>query len=280
MPVLQSFAKVNLGLWVLGRRPDGFHEVFTPIVKVSLADLVEVSPSDRLEVRTTFPIPQEENLVYRGLRLFEERTGILQRWKIFIEKKVPVGGGLGGGSSNLATVLKFVNDYYGSPLSERELSELVASLSSDAPSFLCDGVAVAEGRGERVSCLRRPDYRGVPITLFVPEGVSSPTGEVYRALDPSAFVSPERVRPLKELLKSAPLEEFFERAENALGEVFLRLHPSVGRDVDFLRKVCYKKFLVSGSGSSFFTVGSLDRRCLEAVDRLKNRYKIFFLVTL
>jgi len=278
--ILPSCAKINWGLWLLGKRKDGYHEIFTPIQKISLCDLVRIKPAPNLRVETDIGIPQGENFVYKGLKLFEELTGIKPAFEVFIEKRIPVGGGLGGGSSNLATVLQFVNRYFGNPLSEKELSNLLASVSSDAPAFLCKGVALATGRGEKIECLNLPRFKGIEITLFVPKGISSPTGKIYSKTTPEMFCPKERVLRLREEIKKLPPEEFFVRAENPLGDIFLNLHPSVGEDIDFLQKVCYKKFLVSGSGSSFYTVGSLKGNCLKALDRLRESYKIFSLVTL
>ncbi len=275
MFVLQSFAKINLGLWILGRRPDGFHEIFTPIVRISLCDYIRLKPSKTLRVETSNGIPQEENLVFKGLKRFEELTGLKPDFEIFIEKYIPVGGGLGGGSSNLATVLKWVNGYFGNPLPGERLSELLASLSSDAPSFLCNGVALAEGRGERVKCLKNNPWRGLSVTLFVPEGISSPTALVYSKVEPAMFTSAEKVERLKELLISNP-KRFSEFIENPLGDIYQQLYPEVAKDIDFLRKKCYKNFFVSGSGSSFYTLGSL-KGCERFLDRLKGRYKIIFL---
>lgn len=278
--LLPSYAKINWGLWLLGRLPDGYHEIFTPIQKISFADLVRVRPSSTLRVETSNGIPQEENFVYKGLLLFAEKTGIEPHFEVYIEKRIPVGGGLGGGSSNLATVLDFVNRYFDSPLTREELVELLAQISSDAPAFLCDGLALVRGRGERVECLNLPPFRGIEITLLVPENISSPTGAVYSRTEPSMFVSEKEVSLLREELLKGDPKEFFERAQNPLGEIFLKLHPEVEEDIDFLQKVCYKKFLVSGSGSSLWTVGSLNGSCLKALDRLKKRYKIIFSVTL
>jgi len=279
MFLLQSFAKINWGLYILGKRHDGYHEIFTPIQKISLCDYIYLKPSNHLRVETSNKIPQEENFVYKGLKLFEELTGIKLQFEVFIEKHIPIGGGLGGGSSNLATVLEFVNSYYGSPLSLEELKTLVGTISSDAPSFLCKDIAVATGRGEKVECITNKRFQGVPITLFVPEGVSAPTKEIYAKVNPSMYASKSEVEPLKGLISTAGPEEVLKKIKNRLGEIFLKLHPSVAEDIDFLQKRCYKKFIVSGSGSSFFTVGSL-AGCLKDIDRLKNRYKIISLVTI
>lgn len=277
---LTSCAKINWGLWLLGKRKDGYHEIFTPIQKISLCDFINIKPSRELRIETTAGIPLEENLVYKGLKLFEEITGLKPLFEIFIEKKIPIGGGLGGGSSNLATVLNFVNNYFGTPLSKEELSTLLASLSSDSPSFLCNGIAFATGRGEKIECLNLPRFRGVELTIFVPSEISSPTGLIYSKAHPSIFIPKEKVGLLKEEIKKLSPEDFFQTVENRLGDIFLDLHPTVRRDIDFLQKVCYKKFIVSGSGSSFYTVGSLREDCLKALDKLKGSYKIFSLVTL
>ena len=278
--IIPSYAKINWGLWLLGRRPDGYHEIFTPIQKITLSDIVRIRPSSSLSVETSNGIPQRDNFVYKGLLLFEEKTGIKPLFEIFIEKHIPVGSGLGGGSSNLATILDFVNRYFGSPLTREELIDLVAQISSDAPSFFCKGIAIATGKGERVKCVDIPTFKGIEITLFVPKGISSPTGEIYSKTTPEMFVKSDKILHLEKLLLRGDPKKFFEISENPLGEIFLKLHPTVAEDIDFLQRMCYKKFLVSGSGSSFYTVGSFNKGCFKGLDRLKRRYKIFSLVTI
>jgi 4-diphosphocytidyl-2-C-methyl-D-erythritol kinase len=278
--ILPSYAKINWGLWILGKRKDRYHEIFTPIQKITLCDYIYIKPSDSLKVATSNNIPQEDNFVYKGLKKFKELTGIKPNFEIFIEKQIPVGGGLGGGSSNLATVLNFVNNYFGKPLKRKELIELIGSISSDAPAFLCDGIAVATGRGEKVECINRPEFKGITVTLFVPEGISSPTGLIYSKVKPEQYSSEEEIILIREFIEKGDLESLLENLKNHLGDIFLSLHPEVKKDIDTLRKICYKNFLVTGSGSSFFTVGSLESGCLKAIDRLEKSYKIIPLKTL
>ena len=279
MIVLQSFAKINWGLWLLGRRPDGYHEIFTPIQKITLCDFIYIKPSQTLKVKTSNGIPQEENFIYIGLKKFRELSGLETNFEIFVEKKIPVGGGLGGGSSNLATVLKWVNEYFGNPLTRKELVELLASVSSDAPAFLCNGLALAEGRGERITCIDPKGFANREITLLVPEGVSSPTGLIYSKTEPHTFVPPWVVENLKKLLEEGNFEGFLPLMKNPLGDIFLRLHPEVAEDIDKIQKKCYKHIFVSGSGSSLFAVGSLVG-CLRDIDSLNLSYKIIPLVTI
>ncbi|MFN3264081.1 MAG: 4-diphosphocytidyl-2C-methyl-D-erythritol kinase, partial [Aquificaceae bacterium] len=128
---LLSPAKVNLGLWLLGKRADGYHEVFTIYQAVDLFDevLIEEGP---LSVETSTGIPMEQNLVYKALRVMEGLLGKEISLRIFIQKNIPEGGGLGGGSSNVATVLRAVNELMGNPLSEEELYLIAGRISSDA----------------------------------------------------------------------------------------------------------------------------------------------------
>jgi len=279
MFILQSFAKINWGLWLLGRRPDGFHEIFSPIQKVTLCDYIHIKRSSTLRVKTSNNIPERENFVFIGLKRFEEVTGLKPHFDIFIEKKIPVGGGLGGGSSNLATVLNWVNNYFGKPLSEKKLLELLGQISSDAPAFLCDGIALAEGKGERITCLNLNSFKGRRITLLVPIGVSAPTGFIYSKTTPEMFSTRAEIEQIKRLLLSDNFERFVKTIKTPLGDIFLSLNPPVAEDIDTLRKKCYKNIFVSGSGSSLFTVGSLEN-CWESLDRLNLKYKIIPLATL
>ncbi|MEO2152808.1 MAG: 4-(cytidine 5'-diphospho)-2-C-methyl-D-erythritol kinase [Aquificota bacterium] len=278
MVILKSPAKINWGLWILGRRPDGYHEIFTPIQKIGLFDLIEIEKSNSLTVQTSNNIPQKENFVYKGLKKFEEVTGIPQRWKIFIKKQIPIGGGLGGGSSNLATVLRWVNNYWNKPLNFEELKNLVSAISSDAPAFLGEGTAIAEGRGEKVEFWDIPTFKGVKITLLIPQNIISPTGEIYRRVIPKMYSPREEIETIKEVIKAGDLKRLLELIKNPLGEIFLSLHPELKEAIDFIQKKCYKKIFVSGSGSSLYTVGSLE--CENWVDRLKKRFKIISLETL
>ncbi|NPB06574.1 MAG: 4-diphosphocytidyl-2C-methyl-D-erythritol kinase [Aquificae bacterium] len=246
MERLFSSAKVNLGLWVVGRRPDGYHEIVTVYKEIPLYDEITLDEG-LLEVRTDAGIPERENLVYKGLLLFKRLTGIEPRYRVFIKKRVPVGSGLGGGSANLATVLKRVNELEGSPLGKDELARLVGSLSSDAPFFLVGGCALGLGRGERVAPAR--GCPGGPLTVVVPP-VSVSTARVYKALTERHFT------PFEEAFFKARrvLKGRLEEAYNALGELSQRLYPEVGEVVRYLKSLGLRP-LVSGTGSAVFFLG-------------------------
>ncbi|MFO1440148.1 MAG: 4-(cytidine 5'-diphospho)-2-C-methyl-D-erythritol kinase [Verrucomicrobiaceae bacterium] len=153
---LLSPAKINLSLRILGKRPDGFHEIETRLVRLAFGDTVEI---EHLGVGTSVnftcsdpTVPSDEsNLALKALRAFESRVGTQSSWRIHLEKRIPHGAGLGGGSSNAATVLRAANELSGSPLALPQLLELAAQIGSDVPCFLLDSPAAdGTGRGEIV----------------------------------------------------------------------------------------------------------------------------------
>jgi 4-diphosphocytidyl-2-C-methyl-D-erythritol kinase len=149
---LAAPAKINLSLRILGKRPDGFHELETLMVPIGLADEIEIvhAPGHGISLTCNDPeIPTDSgNLCVRAVELFREETGIAHGVVISLMKRIPHGAGLGGGSSDAAAVLKGLNALFDEPLVAEELALLAASLGSDVPFFLHDGPAVCLGRGE------------------------------------------------------------------------------------------------------------------------------------
>ena len=169
---LQSPAKINLTLRILGKREDGFHEIRTQLCKIALHDTIEITPLPDGETTVltcndpTVPV-DETNLALRALRLVEGETGTRRSWRIHLEKCIPAGAGLGGGSSNAATVLRGLNQLLGSPLSDAQLHPLAARIGSDVPFFLLDyPAAVGTGRGEIVTPVSFPWH--LPVVVIKP----------------------------------------------------------------------------------------------------------------
>ncbi len=147
-------AKINLSLRVLGRREDGFHDIETLITPITLADEITVEPTPGASLRLTCDDPtlpvDGKNLAFRAAEIFCQHAGIPAEFAIDIRKRIPHGAGLGGGSSDGATVLLALNEHLASPLPMEILSALAAQLGSDVPVFLERGAAICRGRGERV----------------------------------------------------------------------------------------------------------------------------------
>ena len=149
-------AKINLSLQIKGGRADGFHEIETLMAPISLADRLTIEKSQRAGVidfscdDNSLPVG-EDNLVVRAAKLFRERTGNRSGIAITLEKKIPHGAGLGGGSSDAASTLMGLNELFQARLPEDELLKLAAELGSDVPFFIVRSAAVCRGRGELVT---------------------------------------------------------------------------------------------------------------------------------
>jgi 4-diphosphocytidyl-2-C-methyl-D-erythritol kinase len=147
-------AKINLYLRVLGKRDDGYHQVKTLMIKLpGLADQLTFTESEEFAFTCSDPaVPSDEtNLVVKAVRAFEAKTMLASKFAIHLEKIVPHGAGLGGGSSDAATTLLALNEIHGEPLGKSQLSTIAASLGSDIPFFLFPGAALCTGRGEIVN---------------------------------------------------------------------------------------------------------------------------------
>ena len=178
---LRAYAKLNLGLRVLYKRPDGYHELRTVFQTISLADILNVSFSrtskTRIEIEGTPEIP--DNLVEQAARLALEAMQIHGDVRLKLKKNIPSGAGLGGGSSDAAAVLLALPVLAGKTIPDERLITIASQLGSDVPFFLYGGTALGLGRGEELYPL--PSHR-VPHALLIAPHVHSSTSEAYRDL--------------------------------------------------------------------------------------------------
>ena len=173
-------AKINRELRVGARRPDGFHEIRSRFCAIDLADRLEIEDAEGLEISCAgFPVPAgNSNLIARAAASLAEELGIAPRARIRLEKRIPVGAGLGGGSADAAVTLLLLSRLWDSELPAGGLSEVAARVGSDVPFFLHGGEADVTGRGERVT--PREDGPRRELLLLVPP-FSIATGDVYAA---------------------------------------------------------------------------------------------------
>ncbi|MFN4013234.1 MAG: 4-(cytidine 5'-diphospho)-2-C-methyl-D-erythritol kinase [Aquificaceae bacterium] len=240
-----SPAKINLGLWLLGKRQDGYHEIFTVYHAIDLFDEIHIEEGP-LQIETSSGIPMEENLVYRAVKLMEKELGKEINYRIYIQKNIPEGAGLGGGSSNVALVLKALNELLENPLDLEDLKRIASVVSSDAPFFLLGGSAIGRGRGE---ILERIELSKRVFTLIYP-GVKVSTRYVYSMVKENLLTEKLQGDKIIDCLRAGD----FSLLENKLGELAAELYPEVGEVLRFLRSLGLKA-LVSGSGSSVFYAG-------------------------
>ncbi len=244
-------AKINLYLKVLYKRPDGFHEIDTVMQVVSLSDRLTFHPNPRIRVLTKgHPIPQEDNLVTKALRLLQQYTGVKKGIRVVIDKKIPVAAGLGGGSSDAATALLGACRLWQVPLSKSELAFLGSQIGSDVPFFFTSGQARAGGRGEKLLEISLPtDYSILLVCSDFP--VSTPWA--YKALNLSLttgknganFLPTEKKRAIGEDPRSSPRALPF---SNDLEAPVIRRFPEIVRVKKVFASAGFGPVLMSGSG--------------------------------
>jgi 4-diphosphocytidyl-2-C-methyl-D-erythritol kinase len=289
--VLGAPAKINLFLRVLAREEGGYHQLETLFQTVALSDRLTLERTTRtgveLEVVGAELGPPEENLAWRAaeavLREAAEVPGPVGGVRIVLEKRIPHGAGLGGGSSDAAAVLRGVNQLLGDPLPLERLLALAASLGSDVPVFLSPSpTTLAWGRGERL--LPLPPLPAAPILLAIPDfPVSTP--EAYRRLAEwrtrGAGQGAGRRGP--GLLDPGALSTWGGVAvasENDFEEPVFSWHPHLGEIRDGLRRAGASTALLSGSGAALFGVFAGDRPAASAAETLRENFpSVRFVVT-
>jgi 4-diphosphocytidyl-2-C-methyl-D-erythritol kinase len=198
---IETPAKINLTLELLGRRPDGFHEIATWIVPVGLFDRLEIEPAAADQFSTDTPGLRwdDGNLIFRAVQLFRKETGTQVPYRIELTKRIPVGAGLAGGSSDAAATLRLLNQLHGCALTADDLAGLAARLGSDTAFFVRCEPAWCTGRGEVMTAKPFPD--GLWCLLVKPD-FGIPTGAAYAAyarLAPAAKRGQTIVTPWGEL---------------------------------------------------------------------------------
>jgi 4-diphosphocytidyl-2-C-methyl-D-erythritol kinase len=237
-------AKLNLFLHVVGRRPDGYHLLQTAFRLIDLCDWLRFAPLSDGTIRLARAVPgiaEEDNLVVRAARLLQARGGGAGV-EIDLEKNIPVGGGLGGGSSDCATALAALNRLWGLDLPQAELAELGLALGADVPFFLFGRNAFGEGIGERLTALDLPQAWYVVLVPPVPVAT--------RAI----FAAPELTRNSK-TIKISGFSAGFGR--NDLEPVACRRHPEVAAHLEWLRR--FGDARMSGSGACVFAEFATER---------------------
>lgn len=257
-----SPCKVNLLLNILGKRPDGFHELETVMQPVALFDRLRFERGGTgIHLTGNEPrLPTDAgNLVHRAATAFLECSGITEGVRIHLEKRIPLAAGLGGGSGNAATTLLGLNELHGSPLNADQLQRLAADLGSDVPFFLQDRPALATGRGENIQPLAPfPALQGKAILLIHP-GFGIATAWAYRQLAqfPAAWNSrPGRARSLIDRLQTSDLRAAAGEFYNSLEAPALDKYPWLELLQEFLREQGALVALMSGSGSTTFALAS------------------------
>ncbi len=261
---LKSSSKINLALWIKEKRPDGYHEIETIFYENNdLYDEVEIEfiESDELSVKVSFLqddlnklIPNNKNLAYKAALLFFEKSGIVGHCKIKINKNIPLEAGLGGGSSNAASVLKGLNKIFNYQLYETELLILSEKLGSDVPFFIYGGTCLGKGKGERLTKLE--NKLDLEVKIEKPPEISISTKWAYEQIDSREFIAEHelQIKNLTSGMKTGNYKLFFQNIFNDFEMAVFSYYPQL---INLRKKFLNEGYAVSGlcgSGSAVFGI--------------------------
>ncbi|MEN3046177.1 MAG: 4-(cytidine 5'-diphospho)-2-C-methyl-D-erythritol kinase [Candidatus Hydrothermales bacterium] len=250
-----SPSKVNFGLWILYKRSDGFHEIRSVFLPIDLCDEIEIKESELTKVVATEGPEGDQNIVFKALKVMSEELGEFFSADIFIKKRIPIGGGLGGGSSNAATVIKAINEIYKLNLDNEKLLSIASKVGSDVPFFILQEPAIVMGRGDKIERLniKFPYY----FLIHYP-GFKIDTGWAYSMI--SEFlcnnyeVKEKNFEILVSLLKDSKFIEALSVLENDFEKVIFDKFPDYLDLISFYRKKGAIKSFLTGSGSCLVSI--------------------------
>ncbi len=250
---LRAYAKVNLALDVVGRRPDGYHELRTVMQSISLSDEVTVERAERgfelrIEPENAGIGPREENTVYLAWKVLRNRLGEELPARVTLRKNVPAGAGLGGGSADAAAVLRGLDALFGLGLSAEEMRDVGSGIGADVAFCVSGGTALGEGVGEVLSPLPAPPNHRL---LVVKPRRGADTAEVYRAYDAGSAGGDAAGRVLQ-ALRSGDLARLAGALGNDLAPVAKRMVPEVAELEERLLEAGAAGASMTGSGTAVY----------------------------
>ena len=267
----KAYAKLNISLDVTERRADGFHDMCMVMQTVSICDELELRPTDtgRIQVKSNFSfIPGDErNLAAKAALGFFEAVGMQgQGLLITLQKSIPVGAGMAGGSADAAAVLRALNRLYGAPLTADGLETLAARVGSDVPFCVRGGTALATGRGEKLEAL--PSLPACKFVVCKPD-FSISTPELFRKLDQTGLRCHPDTAGILAALRDGELEPVARRMYNVFEEVDDRRLRTVREIKSVLLDCGALGAIMTGTGSAVFGVFRPDADCSAAVAALR-----------
>lgn len=277
---IETPAKINLTLEVLGKRADGYHALRSVVMPVSLSDTVTLTPTAG-EVSLTVSAepwvdlsligPPEKNLCVRAVRLLQARYKIDAGAKIHVHKRIPIGGGMGGGSANAAGVIRGLNDLWELDLPRGEMMELGAELGSDVPALVHGGAVLMEGRGEFITGL----FQGLSETacqgfwlVIANPGIPCPTAEVFKNWKAGLTPPPHFLNNMLSFVRTGQVIAASGVLYNGLQQGVFERYPLVEQAASRLKAAGCLGVLLSGSGASVFGLVRDEAHGQEVCQRL------------
>lgn len=269
---LKALAKINLGLDVLGRRENGYHDVRMIMQSVYLYDEVKLDQSEEpgIRVRTNlgFLPTGEGNIAYKAAQMLTDEFGIGPGIDISLNKHIPVAAGLAGGSADAAAVLFGLNRMFGLKLSQKELMERGVKLGADVPYCIMRGTVLAEGIGEELTVL--PAMPKCTVLIAKPP-VSVSTKVVYETLDAREITVHPDIDGIIEGLKEGNLKRIASSMGNVLESVTIPMHPVIEQIKDEMKAAGALNAMMSGSGPTVFGLFENRAAARDAQRRIREK---------
>ena len=267
---IKAYAKINLGLDVIRRLPNGYHEVKMVMQSIGLCDeLTLEKASEGITLTTDHPELScgEDNLVCKAARLMFDTYHIPGGLKVHLEKNIPIAAGMAGGSTDAAAVMKGISRLFDLEVPLEQLMELGVSIGADVPYCILGGTALAEGIGEKLTPLTpAPDFY---ILIAKPE-ISVSTKYVYENLDISGVARHPDIDGMVLSIESGSLQGILDRMGNVLESVTVSAYPVIDTLKRRIRELGAVSSLMSGSGPTVFGIFLSERAAEFACEQLKN----------
>lgn len=269
---LKSLAKINLGLDVLGRRENGYHDVRMIMQSIYLYDEVKIkrtkNPGIEIKTNLYFLPTGKENIAYKAAEMLIEEFHIEEGVHITLNKHIPVAAGMAGGSSNAAAVLFGMNKMFDLKLTQTELMERGVKLGADVPYCIMRGTVLAEGIGEELTTLTPMPKCFV---LIAKPPISVSTKVVYEALDSKELVEHPDIDGLIEGLKKRDLKTIASCMGNVLEDVTIPMHPVIEEIKQEMKNAGALNAMMSGSGPTVFGLFETKAAARKAQDRIRRK---------
>ncbi|MCM1189667.1 MAG: 4-(cytidine 5'-diphospho)-2-C-methyl-D-erythritol kinase [bacterium] len=266
---VKAYAKINLGLDVLDRLPNGYHEIKTVMQTVGICDELSLEKADSGIVLTADCAGLsvgEDNLICRAARLMQETYSVKEGVRIRLKKRIPIAAGMAGGSADAAAVMKGMNVLFRLGVPDRELAEISSVIGADVPYCILGGTALAEGIGEKLTAL--PPAPVCHVVVAKPD-VSVSTKYVYEQLDTCETLRHPDIDGMVNAVRAGNLSGILSRMGNVLEAVTIPAHPVIASLKARLRKLGAAGSLMSGSGPAVFGIFTQEETARLAFERLK-----------
>ncbi len=265
----KAYAKVNLGLDVIGRREDGYHEVRMIMQTVDICDVLTFTRQERPGIVVTTDkeeLPGDEsNLIYKAARLVTETCSVREGIKIELQKRIPMAAGMAGGSTDAAAVFHGMNEMFGLGMDEDEMCALGVKIGADIPYCVKGGTALAEGIGEILTKL--PDAPACVVLVAKPD-IDVSTKYVYENLHAESLEYHPDIDGMRAAIEEGDLRGMAERMGNVLETVTVNAYPVIREIKEVMKKSGAWNALMSGSGPTVFGIFGEEEKARKAYNEI------------